>query len=67
MSAITIDVMSVQEIFDAVDSSSGRSLPPSGLRRVGWIGPLLHREELTAGAATGEKPTPTKPLKAIAA
>ena len=67
MNAKTIGEMSVQEIFDAVDSGMAEVSRRLASGELDGSGRYYTDEELAAGAATGEKRTAAKPAKANAA
>jgi hypothetical protein len=59
--------MSVQEIFDAVDSGMAEVSCRLASGELDGSGRYYTDEELAAGAATGEKRSPAKQAKANAA
>jgi hypothetical protein len=67
MSAKTIDTMSVQEIFDAIDSGMAEVSRRLASGELDGSGRYYTDAELAAGAATGGKRTLAKPVKANAA
>jgi hypothetical protein len=62
-----IGEMSVQEIFDAVDSGMAEVSRRLASGELDGSGRYYTDEELAAGAATGGKRTPVKPVKSNAA
>jgi hypothetical protein len=62
-----IGEMSVQEIFDAVDSGMAEVSRRLASGELDGSGRYYTDEELAAGAATGGKRTPAKPVKSNAA
>jgi hypothetical protein len=62
-----IGEMTVQEIFDAVDSGMAEVHRRLASGELDGSGRYFTDEELAAGAATGEQRTPAKPAAADAA
>jgi hypothetical protein len=67
MSTKRIGEMTVQEIFDAVDSGMAEVSRRLESGELDGSGRYYTDAELAAGAATGGKRTPAKPVKANAA
>ena len=67
MSTKSIGEMTVQEIFDAVDSGMAEVSRRVASGELDGSGRYFTDEELAAGAATGGKPVPAKPKRASAA
>ena len=67
MSAKSIGEMSVQEIFDAVDSGMVEVSRRLATGELDGSGRYYTDAELAAGAATGGKRVPAKPAKSNAA
>jgi hypothetical protein len=66
MNTKSIDEMTVQEIFDAVDSGMAEVSRRLASGELDGSGRYYTDAELAAGAATGGKRTPAKPEKAAA-
>jgi len=67
MSSKLIHTMSVQEIFDAIDSGMAEVSRRLASGELDGSGRYYTDAELAAGAATGVKRVPAKPVKANAA
>lgn len=67
MNLKSIDEMTVQEIFDAIDSGMEEVSRRLASGELDGSGRYYTDEELAAGAATGKPRTTTKPEKATAA
>jgi hypothetical protein len=67
MNTKAIDEMTVQEIFDAVDSGMAEVSRRLASGELDGSGRYYTDAELAEGAATGGKRTPPKPQKAAAA
>jgi hypothetical protein len=67
MSTKRIGEMTVQEIFDAVDSGMAEVDRRLASGELDGSGRYYTDEELAAGAATGDKRAPAKPVKSNAA
>jgi hypothetical protein len=67
MSNKSIGEMTPQEIFDAIDSGMAEVSQRLASGELDGSGRYYTDEELAAGAATGWKRTPAKPVKANAA
>lgn len=67
MSNKSIGEMTPQEIFDAIDSGMAEVSQRLASGELDGSGRYYTDEELAAGAATGGKRTPAKPVKSNAA